>query len=69
MARIPSFELQALNAKYNAAHLAYRTAARARSQTTAIGTNVWDMLVQSESAALRELTAARAEFLAALTHW
>ena len=26
------------------------------------------MLVQAESAALRELTAARAEFLAALTH-
>jgi hypothetical protein len=68
MARIPGSELQALNAKYNAAHLAYRTAARARSQTTAIGTDIWDMLVEAEAAALRELNAARAEFLAALAH-
>ena len=66
MAQVPGSELQALNAKYNAAHLAYETATRARSEATASGTETWDQLFRAEWAALRALAEARAKLLAGL---
>ena len=67
MPRIIDSELRALNAKYNAAHLAYENATRARAEMTVMGTDAWERLFQAEWAALRALAEARAEFLAALT--
>jgi hypothetical protein len=67
MPRIIDSELRALNAKYNAAHLAYENATRARAEMTVTGTDAWEQLFQAEWAALRALAEARADFLAALT--
>jgi hypothetical protein len=65
-ARITAEELQALKDKYNAAHLTYRTAARARGATKS-GSDDWDRLLEVEAKSLSELTEARAVFLVALT--
>jgi recombinational DNA repair ATPase RecF len=67
MPRIIDSELQALNTRYNAAHLAYENATRARAEMAVTGTDAWERLFQAEWAALRALAEARAEFLAALT--
>ena len=53
-----------MNTRYNAAHLAYENATRARAEMAVTGTDAWERLFQAESAALRALAEARAEFLA-----
>jgi hypothetical protein len=68
MPQIIDSEMRALNAKYNAAHLAYENAIRARAEMGVTGTDAWEQLFQDEWAALRALAEARAEFLAALTN-
>jgi hypothetical protein len=66
MAKITDSELKALKAKYDAAHEAYKAAAKARGETDVSGTDVWDHILKLEATALRDLNEARAEFITAL---
>ena len=60
-------DLRALKDAYEAAHLAYKSAASAFSEATVSATDVWDRLLEAEAVALRNLNETRATFLAALT--